>query len=175
MRRLLRIFSFLYLISCNVRNDKDFSASFSAFKYDASIIKELHQYDSLKNIVIPNISNFRLSDHTNDFTYYYNFDKSVQISGYSNEDLPKFLYSKITAIFKALQKNKIYGFNISKDSVFEIFIRNTYLQQYDLDVRERLFWKSNKQKFEKSVYPGKDTMLTDNWQYQVYFDKRAGF
>jgi hypothetical protein len=52
-------------------------------------------------------------------------------------DIPEIIYPKIVQLFKGIGKENIFGFTISKDSTFEILVRNTHLTKYFLDVRER--------------------------------------
>lgn len=72
-------------------------------------------------------------------------------------------------------KGKYWASKFQKDSSFEVLIRNTHLQQYFLDVRERLEWKPKNHEFTKSIFPIKDTLLSVYWKYWIWFDKRSEF
>jgi len=163
----------LTVLSC--KNSNDFKSDFEKHKFDQSVINNLPRYDTLRQIILNNYDSFNLSNANNSFTYIYNFDTSSQISGYSNSDVPEIIYPKIVKLFKGIAKENIFGFTISKDSSFEILVRNTHLTKYFLDVRERLYWYPTSGKSVKTEFPTKDTMITDRWQYQICFDKRAEF
>ena len=170
MLKLLYMSFLAAFFSCQAK--KDFSEDFKAWPYDPSIISSLSKYDSIRQAVISNIGNFDFSDIGERFTYVYNFDSLSNISGYSNDSLPKPILPFITRIIKELGKEKIRGFVISKDSSFDIWVRATHLQKYFLDVREQLHWKTSTKHFEHLPFPFKDTMLSNRWQYVVWFDKR---
>jgi hypothetical protein len=157
------------------KNSKDYKNDFEKHKFDATVINNLPLYDKLRQIVLNSFDSFYLSNTKNDFTYIYNFDTSTEISGRSNSDVPETIYPKTIQLFKRIGKENIFGFTIYKDSTFEILIRNTHLTQYFLDVRERIYWYPNTNKIGKTKFPVKDTLLTDKWQYQIWFDKRAEF
>ena len=173
MKILTPLLFLLTILGC--KNSKDFKSDFEKHKFDATVINNLQQYDTLRQIVLNSYDSFYLSNTKNDFTYIYNFDTSTQISGHSNSDVPETIYPKTVQLFKRIGKENIFGFTISKDSTFEILVRNTHLTQYFLDVRERLYWYPSTNKIRKTEFPIKDTLLTDKWQYQIWFDKRAEF
>lgn len=89
--------------------------------------------------------------------------------------MPQKIYQTTVELFNEIGKEYIFGFTISKDSLFEIFVRNTHLTNYYLDVRERLYWYPRVNKIYKPEYPIKDTLLTDKWQYQIWYDKKSEF
>ena len=165
----------IFLIICSCSNLTKFDKEFNEHKFDISVINNLNIYDSLRQLVFGEIDILQFNDSNNEFTYYYNFDSTTKISGHENTDIPKGIYSKTVSFFNKLGKTNIYGFTISKDSTFELLIRNTYLTKYNLDIRERLYWVSNSSKMTKHSFPFKDTLLTDKWQYQIWYDKRADF
>ena len=173
MKILTPLLFLLTILGC--KNSKKFKSDFEKHKYDTTVINILPQYDTLRQIVLNNYDNFNLSNTKNDFTYIYNFDTSTQIGGHSNSDIPQIIYPKTVQLFKRIGKENIFGFTISKDSTFEILVCNTHLTQYFLDVRERLYWYPSTKKIRKTEFPIKDTLLTDKWQYQIWFDKRAEF
>jgi len=162
MKILTPILLLLTLFGC--KNSKDFRIDFEKHKYDPTVINNLQQYDTLRQIILINYDSFYLSETKNDFTYIYNFDTSTQISGHSNNDIPEIIYPKTVKLFERIGKENIFGFTISKDSTFEILIRNTPLTKYFLDIRERLYWYPESGKIVKTEFPIKDTLLTDKWQ-----------
>jgi hypothetical protein len=173
MKTLTPFLLLLTLLSC--KNPKDFKSDFEKHKFDQAVISNLPQYDTLRQIILNNYDSFNLSNTNFSFTYIYNFDTATQISGHSNSDVPEIVYPKTVQLFKGIGKENIFGFTISKDSTFEILVRNTHLTKYFLDVRERLYWYPSTNKIRKTEFPIKDTLLTDKWQYQIWFDKRAEF
>ncbi len=163
----------LTLLSC--KNSKDFKSDFEKHKFDQTVINNLPRYDTLRQIILNNYESFKLSNTNISFTYIYNFDTSTQISKHSNSDVPEIIYPKTVQLFKEIGKENIFGFTISKDSTFQILVRNTHLTKYFLDVRERLYWYPDRSKIVKTVFPTKDTLITDKWQYQIYYDKKSEF
>ena len=173
MKILLSFLLFLTLFSC--KNSKDFKGDFEKQKYDTTVINKLPQYDTIRQIVLANLDSFFTHDNKNDFTYIYNFGTSAQIVGYSNNDIPNVIYPKIDQMFKSVGKENIFGFTVSKDSTVEILIRNKHLSKYFLDVRERLYWFPTKSIIPDAEFPYKDTLLAYNWQYKIWYGKRAEF
>ncbi len=173
MKTLTPLLLLLTVISC--KKSKDLKGDFEKHKFDQTVINNLPQYDTLRQIMLNNYDSFNLSNANISFTYIYNFDTSTQISGHSNSDLPEIIYLKTVQLFKRIGKKNIFGFTISKDSTFEILIRNTHLAKYFLDVRERLYWYPEPGKIVKTAYSTKDSLITDKWHYQIYYDKRAEF
>lgn len=173
MKILTLLFFLLVFLGC--KNSKDFKSDFEKHKFDPIVINNLPLYDTLRQIVLNNFDSLHLSDTKNNFTYIYNFDTSTHISGHSNLDIPKILFPQTVRLFERIGKANIFGFTISKDSTFEILIRNTHLSEYFLDVRERFYCYSNTSRIHKTEFPIKDTLLTDKWQYQIWYDKRAEF
>ena len=173
MKILIPLLLLLTFLSC--KSSKDFKSDFEKHKFDPTVINNLPLYDTLRQIVLNNYDSFYLSDTKNDFTYIYNFDTSTQISGHSNLDIPKIIFPQTVRLFERIGKANIFGFTITKDSTFEILIRNTHLTEYFLDVRERLYCYTNTSRIDKTEFPIKDTLLTDKWQYQIWYDKRAEF
>lgn len=167
------LFSFLLLPGC--KNSNDFKSDFENHKYDQTVIQNLPLYDTLRQLILTNYDSFHLSSIKTDFPYIYNFDTASQISGYNNTDISEKIYPKTVELFKTIGSNHIFGFTISKDSTIEFLINNTHLSKYFLDVRERLYWFANSNKINKTSFPIKDTLLSDNWQYQIWYDKRAEF
>ena len=163
----------LILLSC--QNNKDFKSQFEKQRFDLTVMNNLPLYDTLLQLILSNFSRFDLSNTKNNFTYIYNFDAATQIGEYNNHDIPEIIYSQTEQLFNRLGKDNIFGFTISKDSTFEILIRNTPLAKYYLDVRERLYWSPKASKIQKPAFPMKDTLLNGKWQYLIWYDKRTEF
>jgi hypothetical protein len=160
-------------LSC--KNSKDFKSDFNKHKFDQAVINNMPQYDTLRQLVLNNYDSFDLNSTKNDFTFIYNFDTTIQISKGGKNDVPEMIYSKIVQLFNEIGKENIFGFTLSKDSTFKILVRNIHLTKYFLDVRERLYWYPDRGKIAKTEFPFKDTLITDKWQYQIYYDKRSEF
>jgi len=173
MKILTSLLLLLTILGC--KNAKDFKTDFEKHKFDTTVINNLLQYDTLRKIVLNNYDSFYLSNAKRNFTYFYNFDTSTQISGFSNLDVPKIIYPQTIRLFERIGKANIFGFTIEKDSTFGILVRNTHLTKYFLDVRERLYWHPKANKINKTEFPIKDTLLTDKWQYRIWYDKRSEF
>jgi hypothetical protein len=173
MKILTLLFLLLTFLGC--KNSKDFKSDFDKHKFDRVVINNLPLYDTLRQIVLNNYDSLYLSDTKNNFTYIFNFDTSTQISGHSNLDVPKIIFLQTVRLFKKIGKGNIFGFTITNDSTFEVLVRNTHLSEYFLDVRERLYCYPNTSRIGKTKFPIKDTLLTEKWQYQIWYDKRAEF
>jgi hypothetical protein len=165
----------LLLISLSCNNSVNFKSDFEKHEFDKTVINNLPQYDTLRQIVLNNYHSFFLNDTINNFTYFYNFDTSTQIGEHSNIDLPKIIFPQTVRLFERIGKANISGFNIYKDSSFQLFIRNTHFTKYFLDIREILYWYPEATRLRKEEFPMKDTLLTDKWQYIIWYDKRAEF
>ena len=173
MLRLCVLILSMSFLCCH--NSKDFSQELRLHKFDQRVINSLPLYDSLRSIIIANYDSFRLSDGKNSFSYLYTFDTLHTDSAYNNKDLPPTVYSKTVQLFGKIGSDNIFGFTLSKDSTIEFLIRNTHLSEYFLDVRERLSWYNNSGRIQSSSFPLKDTILGDNWQYLIWYDKRSKF
>jgi hypothetical protein len=99
----------------------------------------------------------------------------MQIGGYTNFEVPKIIFPQTVRLFERIGLANIFGFTIAKDSTFAILIRNAHSRKYFLDVRERLYWYPKANRIIKTDFPIKDTLLTEKWQYQIWYDKRAKF
>jgi hypothetical protein len=173
MKILISLIIISLLFSCKDsyywRND------FKNHTFDSVVINRHAQYDSLRQTIFKNYSEFPWDNTRSNLTYIYNFDTSYHQSGINPFDIPKKIRSEIIQLFNNIGQQNILGFTIAKDSSFEIFIRNTYLDKYYLDVREKLIWYPQINKIEQVAFPIKDTLLTEKWQYQIWYDKRSEF
>jgi len=173
MKKITFSFLLLYLLSC--RSHEDFKDEFNKQAFDQTIIQNLNEYDSLRQIILSNYDAFDLSSSNIEFIYYYNFDSSARIGDHRNTGIPKRIFSRTDDLFKRIGRDNIFGFILLKDSSLVFLIRNTHLPRYYLDVRERLHWLPESRKIVKTSFPSKDTILQRNWQYQIWYDKRAEF
>jgi hypothetical protein len=163
----------LLLLSC--RNSKDFTADFQNHKFDVSVIEALPLYDTLRQIIVSNYDSFQLTNANYCFNYNYTFDSADRKRGHSTSDMPKILYPKVLELFKTIGRDRIFGFSVCKDTTVEMFIINRHLTKYVLDVRERLKWYPSSSSIKNKSFPIKDTVLSDRWQYSVWYDKRSEF
>lgn len=177
MKTLTYLLLFLSFLGCGNLNDskKDFKIDLGKHRFDYTVIDNLPRYDALRQIILNNYDSFYLNSTENYLTYFYEDKTPVQIRGYSNYDLPEIIYPETVLLFQRIGKKNIFGFTIYRDSTLEILIRNTHLSQYFLDVRERLRWYPNTNKIKTTEFPFKDTLLTDKWQYKIWYDKRSEF
>jgi hypothetical protein len=173
MIKLTVIFLIITLFSC--RNSKDFRSDLEGHKFDQTVIQNLPLYDTFRQIIIENYDSFHLSKTNYRFTYIYNFDTSTKRNGYSNTDIPNIIYSQTVQLFERIGRDNLLGFTVFQDSTVHFFIRDTHLSKYFLDVRERLDWYPTSRKIFKTEFPFKDTILGEQWQYQIWYDKRAEF
>jgi hypothetical protein len=169
------ITAIIFLLICSCSRFPKFDQAFNEHQFDTSVMNNLNTYDAIRKLVIKKMDSFHFGDSPYDFTFYYNFDSTTAIRGHENTGIPKEIYSEIVLLFNKLGKTNIFGFILSKDSTFTVLIRNTHLTKYYLDVRERLYWFSNTSRITKQSFPVKDTLLTDKWQYEIYYDKRSEF
>ena len=169
LKQVLKLLIAILLLSCSDQNVNEFIN----INFDKNVISNISQYDSIRKLVISNIDSFDF-EVQNSYTYVYNFDASSEISTFSNDSLPISILQEVKNTFKQLGEHYILGFTISKDSCLEILVRNKYLESKHLDIRERLYWKQCHDSFQKD--PGiQDTILSNDWKYRIWLDKRVGF
>jgi hypothetical protein len=144
-------------------------------RFDKVVINRISLYDTLRQTILQNYNEFPWDNTKTNLIYVYNFDTSNQRSGDNHFDIPRKIRPHFVQLFNKIGQDNIVGFIIEKDSSLEILVRNTFIDKYYLDVRERLSWYPQTNKIEKFEFPIKDTLLTEKWQYQIWYDKRSEF
>ncbi len=172
MQRLISSVLLLLTLGCK---DPNLERDLHHYKFDTTITNRLLLYDSLRQKILNNYQRLSLSNEKNNFTYIFNSDSLTTAKRDNDNTLPADIYLDIAPLLTSIGAENIFGFTISEDSSFEILIRNTHIQKHFLDVRERLYWYSQATKIEKPSFPIKDTLLDNNWQYIIWFDKRSKF
>jgi hypothetical protein len=91
------------------------------------------------------------------------------------EKLPKEGAKKVERYFFQLGQHFIYGFEIYKDSTIKIYIRDSSIKSYHLNIMERLSFYPAGKGIKPRQFPVKDTILNRNWQYWILFDQQEFF
>lgn len=164
---------FFLLLGC--KDSYYWRKDFDNHTFDRAVITHISLYDTLRQTILKNYSEFPWHNTQGNLVYIYNFDTSYNQIGINSFDIPIKIRSEIILLFNKLGQENIMGFTIAKDSSFKIFVRNTFLDTYDLDVRESLIWYPQITKIEKLEFPFKDTLLSEKWQYEIWYDKRSEF
>lgn len=168
MKILSALLLLFAIISCNSRED-EISYDIHGYRYDPEVINKLPLYDSLVNVLIASYSSIQKQFKEDEAYYHYKLSSDKELF----EKLPRENAAKINEYFSRLGHNFIYSFQLFKDSSIKIFVRNTYLQNHQLDVGERLSYYPTGTGIRKRKYPYKDTQLNKHWQYWISFDKRG--
>jgi len=87
--------------------------------------------------------------------------------------LPQEPGTKVKQWFKQLGDSLIFGFTLYKDSSVKIFVRDTYLDAYKLNVRERLSFNPKGATIKNREFKTRDTLLNKNWEYWIWFDDQV--
>lgn len=172
MKKIISFLIALFFLSCK-NNTLKFYEEFNSARYSLQVIDNLDSYDSLRQIILKEITSFELTPSEFSITYIYHPGENTLKKEHSHTTLPLFLSSVVIPLFEKIGKDRIFGFTISKDSSFDILISNSHLPDLYLDVRERLHWKKKSSDFKPLDFPEKDTALTPNWHYSIWFDKRS--
>ena len=163
----------IILISCE--DSYYWRKDFENQKFDKVVINKLSLYDTLRKGILQNYSEFQWEEKQSSLTYIYNFDTTYYKGGINHFDIPRKIRSEIIQLFSKIGQTNILGFTIYKDSLLKIYVRNTFLDEHYLDVRESLNWYPQKNKIEKLEFPYKDSLLSEKWQYEIWYDKRSEF
>lgn len=164
MRRISAIIFLLFITGCR---PKDFTPVYHEYKFDKAVIDKLSVYDSLINVLLEYYPS--IQQHTKDEPSYRFIPSSFSFDLY--EKLPKEGAKKVEHYFFLLGNHFIYGFEIFKDSTIKIYVRDSPVKNYHLNIRERLSFYPDTGKIRERKFPEKDTLLNKNWQYWVLFDQ----
>jgi len=167
-RRITVIVFLCFVAGCR---PKDFTSVFQNQKFDQQVIEKLPLYDSLSNVLLhyyPSIQQY--IKEKNSYKYIIYFDSTD-----TYKEFPKEGSERIKKLVTQLSKRFIYGFEVFKDSTIKIYIRDSYLKPYRLNVIERLSYYPAGSDIKHREFPAKDTILNKNWQYWILFEQENLF
>jgi hypothetical protein len=177
------------LPSCNNwHNPKALSDLYKKTTYDTAVIHHLVLYDSLKDILIPNLDTiFKFRDaripvyhgsgpdsarvtyeHRDFYTFYLKWDSSAETSEdyISLKTMPAFIYPAVKHSFEALGKDRIGGIMIWTDSTIEIYLPEGFVDKItQASVRHTLRWKRIMDNSDQPLI--KDTAIAPGWTYEI--------
>ncbi len=169
MIRLFIILCLLLTFSCGP-GAKEINFDISSYQYDTQVIKHLPVYDSL---VVTILENYPAFQHLikEDESY-----RAYRYMPYSDSSdlfkiIPKLGAIKINTYFTQMGKNRIYGFDLFKDSTIKIYIRKVLSEKDQVFVSENLSYYPTGTNIRRREFPIKDTLLNKNWLYWIRFDK----
>jgi hypothetical protein len=176
------------LSSCdNWHNQKALSDLYNKTTYDTTIIHHLALYDSLKDILIPNLDTiFKFRDartpvyhgsgpdsgqttyeHQDFYLFFFKWDSSAETSEdyISLKTLPAFVYPAVKHSFEALGKDQIGGILIWTDSTIEIGVEGYLDENTQASVQHKLRWKRIMDNSDQPLI--KDTVIAPGWTYEI--------
>ncbi|RYY88352.1 MAG: hypothetical protein EOO15_09265 [Chitinophagaceae bacterium] len=171
--------------SCGTNNQEQARQQFLARQPDTAVTMRLSLYDSLRNLATANLTAFfdstliqgsSLSSGAQ-ASYFINSQGTLESFHHRKgaaESLPGALENDLLALFSKIGSNNIFGFEIQPDSTFKVLLRNEYVPQFHLDIRERLTWVSANSSFVQEDFM-KELAITDHWTYLIWYDKRGGW
>ena len=173
---MTRIFIILYLFlaaSCNSDSEKT-TTIYNNYQFDKQVIENLPVYDSLVHAILENYPILQL--HINEEESYRAY-RYMALSDSNNlfKKLPRDGAVKINEYFTQLGKNFIYGFDLFKDSTIKIYIRSSFSEKDQVEIKESLSYYPPGRNIRRREFPVKDTMLNKNFQYWISFDKPSPF
>lgn len=127
-----------------------------------------------------------IQEDANFYQFYYNYGDATALSygtgqndqklidAVSVENMPAFIYPSVDRIFRKLGKDKIRGFTLWTDSTIEIAAKG-FIGQDDIEVSHSLIYKRFFGKNNDPELFVKDTIISKDWQYQIYVDQRLGW
>ena len=160
------ILTILLLYGCKSKYSK---YDFKNHKFDVQVIERLPLFDSLGWVLVqyyPSIEQ-----------HFKNGMRFQYITAHDGNDLykayPKEGADKIKGLLNNIGGQYIYGFEVFKDTTMKFLISDTYIQEYNIDISERLSFFPNTDSIKHKEPPTKDTILNKHWQYWIQFDERV--
>ncbi len=145
---------------------------FKNHPFDKQVIEKLPIYDSLGRAIISHYSAIYKPTKSEPTYVYIDYQDGDEI--YQN--LPPDVAAKIKTYIIQLGPAFFYGFDLYKDSTMKIYVKDTLLKSYHLEIYERLsFFPAGTDSARKRDSPSRDTMLNRNWQYWIRFDNQGLF
>lgn len=171
----LIIFVVLLLITiASCTEKKDFKSTFEAQKFDKEVMKRIELYDTLRLYLTKNINQiFKKPGLVEPQTANYNYCKCNIVA--TGMQIPDTIINGIKPILKRIGYNYLFNVEIESDSTFTVYIRNNYISDFNLDVRERLIWRKNPNQLIIDKLTIKHTIINHYWDYMIWYDKRMGF
>lgn len=155
----------LVLTACS-SNDKTYDTQRHPF--DTIVINRIPVYDSLGQLIMKNFASLSSSIEEHYFYYTHTTDTSVLLENFPPGDA-----RRIHHYMNQIGEDNIYRFDVFKDSSIKFYIRDNYLDEYRLNIRERLSYIPGAGNIQPRQPPVKDTIIGRNWQYWISFEEKG--
>ena len=159
------IIALLFFTACS-SNDKSYDTR--SHRFDTTVINRIPLYDSLGQLIIRNFASVSFSIEEHYFYYTHTTDTSVLLKIFPAADA-----RKIHQVMNQLGEDHIYRFDVFKDSSIKFYIRDTYLDEYRMNIMERLSYIPGNEDIQPRQPPIKDTIIGRNWQYWISFEEKG--
>lgn len=186
MKRIVFVVVFSIIASCHITLREQAKHQFSTRDFDTAVLDRLQLYDSLRAHIHSSLSTFFSSEtlekeakNWNGSSASFFINQHGELSplhsrNVVSESMPTTFQKEILAIFSRIGNKNIYGFAIQPDSTLIVLLRNEYVKEFHLDIRERLTWSNNE------INPPVDEFfktktVTEKWSYLIWYDKRGGW
>lgn len=170
--------------SCKDKQVKQIQFELSQRQPKTAVINRIHLYDSLRNLTFAHLpllfSPEELSLNANmgygsKAVFSINEQGKLHVSKETRNvttQLPDILQFKIMSLLNKIGTENIRHFEVRTDSVFEAIVSREYAKQFHLDIREWITWSSKAAPVVNSEVI-KTRLITENWTYLIWYDKRA--
>ena len=168
MLRLIAFAGFCLLAACRSGQPYDIKNH----PFNKQVIEKLPIYDSLGKAIIQHYSAIYKPTKGEPSYVYIDYQDGDEIyKGLSPDEA-----AKIKGYITQLGPNFFYGFDLYKDSTMKIYVRDTLLKSYCLEIAERLsYFPAGTDSIKKRDFPSRDTILNRNWHYWIRFDNQGLF
>ena len=176
----------LSLQSCQERDrNQQLIEALHKESFDENVLQNLNSYDSIKNILIPNLDtifNFNrqntdgknayqdlasMGDYSVSFKYNFQTHELIDPKGYAT--LPQQIFKQLQPLVIRCNQN-LKSITLSADSAVEIIVKGDYDQKSDIEIVHTLLWKKSYSPYTQIIR--KDSLLSNNWTYYIDIDYR---
>ena len=166
MTKLTLLF-LLFLAGCRTAEEYNYAQH----QFDPQTIKKIPLYDSLRQVLLQNLSVLEPQIKEEGAFMYNRSEGDLPLNG----KMPAAAAEKINQYFAQLGDKYFGGFSVYKDSTIRYTVRDTFLERYQLNIREHISYYPNGGTMRRRKAPDKDTILNRNWHYWIRFDKEEMF
>ncbi|RYY77718.1 MAG: hypothetical protein EOO69_13565 [Moraxellaceae bacterium] len=186
MRAYLALLPICLMASCSGQDQERIRQQFDARQPDTAVLNRLPLYDSLRRSVLAKLPEFfpaaDLEQMGNRWkwarnAFFLNTQGELQQLDHRDSSevrLPAATQLVLLEQFEQIGDNNIFGFEIGLDSTFIALVRNEYVKEFHLDIRERLTWSAKPDSSAPSEF-SKTVPVADHWTYLIWYDKRSGW
>jgi hypothetical protein len=136
------------------------------------VIAKLSVYDSLGRSILKHYTAIYKPTKGEPSYVYIDYQDGDEIY----KDLPQDEAARIKGYITQLGRDFFYGFDLYKDSTMKIYVRDTVIKEYNMEISERLsFFPLGTDNVKRRDFPSRDTVLNRNWHYWMRFDDEGLF